>query len=473
MKAICSFLLLILLINHALASQNILNFGAIANEDSLHAQTINANAINQAIIAANSSSSTGDARTIVIPNHRFYSLTIKINYCRNIVIEIQGKLIACNRIKNWPRTARTGTHYSYEDFISISFSDNVTMMGGGKIDGRGYIWWLNSWLVTKKYLPANSNRPHLIAVDKARNLSIHDLVLKNSPCFHIRLGQSLDVVIYNLDIKVNTTAQLGILKRFYLIGAVPMFPLNTDGIDPSGRNFHIYNITCQNYDDVVVPKPTHRYSDAYTNCTENMLIENITVRLGVGLSIGSVPPNSEINCVRNITFRNAHMEKPFKGIYIKTNPGENGYGIIDNILYENITMHEPIWWALYLGPQQQKQPDKGGPGCMLYPFDPKGNCQTQPRINITNVRLKDISITSSLLFPIVLRCNETNPCKNIEFDNVQARGWLIGKKNKGYVCENIIGTQLRSYPKLDCLKEMTSPSELAQDQTTEQPNLSS
>ena len=113
MKAICSFTLLCLLIIHADATQNILNYGAITNEDSLHAQTINANAINQAIIIANSSSSIGDARTVVIPNHRFYSLTIKINYCRNIIIEIQGKLIACNRIKNWPRTKRTGTRYSY------------------------------------------------------------------------------------------------------------------------------------------------------------------------------------------------------------------------------------------------------------------------------------------------------------------------------------------------------------------------
>ena len=99
------------------------------------------------------------------------------------------------------------------------------------------------------------------------------------------------------------------------------------------------------------------------------------------------------------------MEKPFKGIYIKTNPGTNGYGIIDNILYENITMHQPIWWAIYLGPQQQKQPDKGGPGCMLYPFDPKGNCETQPRVNITNVKLKNIKIRNSVLFPIVMRCN--------------------------------------------------------------------
>lgn len=117
-------------------------------------------------------------------------------------------------------------------------------------------------------------------------------------------------------------------------------------------------------------------------------------------------------------------------------------------------MNEPIWWAIYLGPQQQKQPDRGGPGCMLYPFDPRGTCATQPRINITNIKLKDIVVKNSLLFPIVMRCNETNPCKNITYENVQARGWLIGKRKKGYVCEHIVGQRTNSYPELDCLKSL-------------------
>lgn len=249
--------------------QNILQFGAVPNEDTLQAQTLNAHALDAAIKKANSSESVGDARIVVIPHGKFYTLPFSINYCKNIVIEIRGKISACNRIKHWPHDSNG---ISYQDFIRIQFSNNITINGGGKIDGRGYIWWLNSWLVTKKYTPGGSSRPHLIAVDKATKLTFHDLTLKNSPCYHMRIDQSIDVTIFNIDIRVNTTAQLGIFKRFYLIGTIPLFPLNTDGIDPNGRNFHIYNITCQNYDDVVVPKPAHRYTDGYANCTENMLI---------------------------------------------------------------------------------------------------------------------------------------------------------------------------------------------------------
>ena len=144
---------------------------------------------------------------------------------------------------------------------------NITIRGGGKIDGRGYIWWLNTWLVTKKYMPSGTRRPNLIAINFCQKITVHDLVLKNSPSFHIRASQLIDSTFFNLDIKVNTTAQLDIFKRNYLTGVIPLFPLNTDGIDPNGRNIHIYNITCQNYDDVVVPKPSHTAPGQLNNCT--------------------------------------------------------------------------------------------------------------------------------------------------------------------------------------------------------------
>ncbi len=283
-----TILLFTLLCVPALCFQDILAFGAVPNDDTLPAQQKNQRAITLALKHALLPTSTGDDRTVLIPAKKFYSLPIAIENATDLTLEIRGKLIACNRIKHWPRESN---RFSYPDFIAIRRSHNITLNGGGKIDGRGYIWWLNSWLVTKKYLPANSHRPHLLSTYLVTNLTIHDLTLKNSPSYHINADQTVDARIYNLDIKVNTTAQLDIIKRNYLNGLIPLFPLNTDGIDPNGRNFHIFNITCQNYDDVVVPKPAHHSPNNIANCTENMLIENITVRLGVGLSIGSVPPN--------------------------------------------------------------------------------------------------------------------------------------------------------------------------------------
>ena len=67
------------------------------------------------------------------------------------------------------------------------------------------------------------------------------------------------------------------------------------------------------------------------------------------MTIGSVPPNKNHNCVRRVSFRNINFEYPFKAIYVKTNPG-SGDGEIKHILYENINIYFPIWWNIYIGP---------------------------------------------------------------------------------------------------------------------------
>lgn len=46
------------------------------------------------------------------------------------------------------------------------------------------------------------------------------------------------------------------------------------------------------------------------------------------MTIGSVPPDIGCNCVRNITFRNVHVTKALKGIYVKSNPGDQGTGLV-------------------------------------------------------------------------------------------------------------------------------------------------
>ena len=72
------------------------------------------------------------------------------------------------------------------------------------------------------------------------------------------------------------------------------------------------------------------------------------------MTIGSVPPNINTACIRDVTFRNISFDTPIKAVYIKTNPGDQGDGYIENILYENLKIDTPIWWGIYIGPQQQK-----------------------------------------------------------------------------------------------------------------------
>ena len=114
---------------------------------------------------------------------------------------------------------------------------------------------------------------------------------------------------------------------------------------------HIRNVKITCFDDAIAVKPSSEGRDLYP-CTENMLFENMKIVYGVGISIGSVSPGFNYTCVRNITSRNIDFDYPLKAVYIKTNPGVNGTGEISNIVYENLTMRRPIWWAIYIGPQQ-------------------------------------------------------------------------------------------------------------------------
>jgi polygalacturonase len=66
--------------------------------------------------------------------------------------------------------------------------------------------------------------------------------------------------------------------------------LNTDGIDPSGRNIYIKNVTITNFDDAVAVKPANGGYKVAT-CAQNITVENAIVNWGVGMTIGSVPPH--------------------------------------------------------------------------------------------------------------------------------------------------------------------------------------
>jgi len=90
---------------------------------------------------------------------------------------------------------------------------------------------------------------------------------------------------------------------------------------------------------------------AKDGCSQDILVENLNVKFGVGASIGSVSPSLDHSCVRRVTFRDIKFEYPLKAIYIKTNPGSVGTGEIRDIKYDNITIHFPVWWNVYIGPQ--------------------------------------------------------------------------------------------------------------------------
>ena len=270
----------------------------------------------------------------------------------------------------------------------------------------------------------------------------------NAPQYNINLMNQLNCTVQNLIIRVNITDEEEILHW------LPTFPLNTDGIDISGKDIYFRNLTIENYDDAVAVKPLNNASSTFTDCSANILVEDSYVKYGVGMSIGSVPPDANNACIRNVTFRNIYFEKPLKAIYIKPNPGDAGLGTIKDITYENIEIHNAVWWAIFIGTQQEHQPFQAGTPCSFFYPLPGTTCQTDPLVTVDNIVLRNINIYGGLLSPGLIVCNATNPCTNFLFDNVNVYNRSTWPVEGGYYCENVKGIAKNSNLWPECFNDV-------------------
>jgi len=289
----------------------------------------------------------------------------------------------------------------------------------------------------------------LIAMERVENIEISGVRFQNSPQYHLDLRDIKNCYIHDCVIYVDVVKQKELYRQFGYLNEfeIPTFPLNTDGIDPQGINILIENVSITNYDDAVAVKPQSG-ANYFSSCSQDMIIRNCNVSFGLGMTIGSVPPNDNVNCIQNILFDNINFHHPIKAIYVKTNPGDSGSGIINNITYSNLEVDRSLWYPIWIGPQQQRQPGTAGTGCsFFYPIVDK--CPTQPRVPITNIKLLNINMKNGLLLPGVFLCNETNPCTGFEINNVQNSGRFLVQDD--YVCENVEAIVTNSSPSLNCV----------------------
>lgn len=426
------FLLIGVIVQQALSNISIEQFGAIADRDDLNSQLANTKAVHDAVSAA---AVVGRMdREVLIPNRTYYLLPLLFENLHQVLILNRGSLVASHLVDSWQRDGK-----QYRSLLTFSNCSNVSLIGG-TIDGRGYPWWVLTIYDPKKKLGSQGNRPHLIELRQCTNLRFEELHLKNSPQFHMYILDALNLAIGNIHISVDRTQQRKILdehKVGWLAKLGPeMFPFNTDGLDPQGTNIHIYNITCENYNDIVVVKP-HNNKGRLSKCSENILVENATSKWGSGMAIGTVPPSTDFDCVRNVTFRNIHMQHPFKGVYIKTYPSSSGTAIIENVQFVNMSILRPVYWPIYIGPHHD------GPGCLHI-----DKCKAESKVTIRNISFRDIEIRDAGLYPYLILCDKSNPCTGILLNNVHTNLWMRGGRTTR--CFNAQVEQINTSPEVTC-----------------------
>lgn len=380
-------------------------------------------------------------REVLIPNRVYEFVPYKIiEFIQGVTINLQGTLnIYSANHTLWPTNQSGGLL----NIIQISDSQNLTLTGGGIVEGNGDSWWL------QVLLTGHDGRPLMINLVRCQNVIFEDWTLRNAPSYHALLDDMLDLLVQRVTVHVDDLV-LGQLKMLteegdehsaLLPAGIPkIWALNTDGIDIAGQRIHVRNCTIQNFDDSVCIKPLNQNSKLST-CSSDILVEDIRITYGVGASVGSVRPNTAVNCIRNVTFRDIMFDKPLKAIYIKPNPGTDGTGIIDSITYENIYAKNPLWWSIWVSTQQQAQPGNGtNTGCsFLFPLF-NTTCPTQPRVPVTNLTLRNVTMVDALLSPGILRCDPAGPCTGWLFENVHftsLTNFPLGA-NQGFMCESIV-----------------------------------
>jgi len=420
---------------------NILDFGAIPGDYSLDVCVSNGNAIQTALYAANASA---ESKQVLVPaDNDFCIFKVEASYLYDVQFTIEGNLTFTNNMTYWLEV----NGQNHDPVIDLSECHGCTVDGSGTVDGQGYDWWV--WC-----MHGNEDlRPFLFKISLSTDIVVDGVTFSNSPSWTIVLDDVVGAHLKNGKVITNVEAQKELFIQFghwdYKFNH-PTYPLNTDGIDVMAKDVLIENFFIYNYDDGIAVKPSDQ-RDKYTTCTQNIVARNLTVVQSVGMSIGSVPPRTEINCVKDVVFDNIKMITPAKAIYVKSNPGTSGQGIIHNITYQNMYIEGAFWYPIWIGPQQQNQPDgTADTGCsFFYPI--VDACPTNPLVTFSDITIRNVTFEKSVTMPGVILCDAANPCTGLDISYVTNNpidgGYLV---QDDYVCLNAQGKFEGNSPEFKC-----------------------
>jgi polygalacturonase len=187
-------------------------------------------------------------------------------------------------------------------------AEDITIRGGGVIDGRGESWWQN--------LSAENPRPRLIIFDHVKHVVMENVTVQNSPVWQIVPYYSEDLTFRNMKILAPTPDGH-----------------NTDGIDPfSSKHILIDHVTIDTGDDNVAIKSGQPGSAGPDDPSEDIHIVDCTFLHGHGLSVGSEVAGG----VRNLRVERVTFKGTTQGIRIKS--GRDRGNDVGDFVYRDITM---------------------------------------------------------------------------------------------------------------------------------------
>lgn len=224
----------------------------------------------------------------------------------NITLQIDddATLLASPDAADYPVS---GSHLTA--LLLASGADNVTITGGGTIDGQGAPWWA---LINQEKAAGQplSPRPPMIDLESVSTASITGITVKNAPNVHITMKASDHVTIDNVKI------------------SSPADSPNTDGVDVWSSSFvSITNSTIDCGDDNLAINSSPSNGPAH-----DISLSSSTILHGHGLSIGSYTAGG----VYNVSIHDNTLTGTSTGVRIKS--ARDRGGEVHAVTYAHLTM---------------------------------------------------------------------------------------------------------------------------------------
>lgn len=286
--------------------------------------------------------------------------------CNNSITHVAaGSIIrSVNTTKGWPlgpdcpEPSQGLTAHQAAPLMLASNVHNITVEGGGMIDGMGSMWWkqhCGNW-----WCPPGSSsakpyafRPFLFRIDSCTDVRVDNITMKDPGFWCLVPVHSQRVAISNVYIVASTTSTVAthtdtapapgtsvratIAHRDELRSKAADNPLgttasriswdtpNTDGIEPMwSSDVHIRDCWIQNGDDCITVKSGSR----------NIYVENVRCEHSHGITIGSVWYDDVVN----VTYKNISLFNTAHGPRIKGR--RQGNATVRDITFEDITLHD-------------------------------------------------------------------------------------------------------------------------------------
>jgi len=221
-----------------------------------------------------------------------------------------------------------------QPLIALDRAESATILGPGAIDGRGWAKMLGSreswWELAERARKGGSqNCPRLVVADRSRDFTLYNIVLRNSPNFHVVVSRTQGFTAWG--VILDTPAR----------GA-----RNTDGIDPSSSSdVSILYSWIRTGDDNVAIKA------GGNGAVRNVTIAHNHFYAGHGMSIGSETNGG----VSHVLVDDLTIDGADNGLRIKSNTSKGG--VVEDITYRNVCMRnvrQPIFIdPLYFGDEQK------------------------------------------------------------------------------------------------------------------------